>query len=103
MRGGKKRFDYGLILIERLKKAEGEFLDVRRVAKDHGIPGAYLEKIAQEFRRQGWLESRRGLGGGYRLAREPEEVSVGAIINFFERPYEICPITRLQKINIHDS
>ena len=89
-----KRFDYGLILIERLKKEPSEFLDVRRVAKEHKIPPAYLEKIAQEFKKAGWLESRRGLGGGYKLTKE---ISVSELIKFFERPYEFCPVGRLVK------
>ncbi len=89
-----KRFDYGLILIERLKKEPNEFLDVRTIAKEHKIPMAYLEKIAQEFKKAGWLESRRGLGGGYRLAKE---VSVSELIQFFEKSYEFCPMGKYAK------
>ncbi len=91
-----KRFDYGLVLIERLKQASG-FIDVRTIAREHHIPEAYLEKIAQEFKRAGWLESRRGLGGGYRLIKDPATISVAELINFYERPYEICPITRITR------
>ena len=89
-----KRFDYGLILIERLKKGPQEFLDVRTIAKEHKIPAAYLEKIAQEFKRLGWLESRRGFGGGYRLVRA---VSVSELIQFFEKPYQFCPLGKYAK------
>ena len=89
-----KRFDYGLILIERLKKEPREFLDVRTVAKEHKIPTAYLEKIAQEFKKAGWLESRRGREGGYRLVRE---ASVSDLINFFEKPYQFCPLGKYAK------
>lgn len=89
-----KKFDYGLILIERLKASEGVYLDVRRIAKEQDLPAAYMEKVAQELKKAGWLESRRGLGGGYKLIHQ--EVSVADIITFFERPYNICPITRLK-------
>ncbi len=91
-----KRFDYGLVLVERLKKSPGEFLDVRGIAREYKIPRAYLEKIAQEFKRAGWIESRRGAGGGYRILRD---VQMSELIKFFERPYEICPITRILKVN----
>ena len=90
----RKRFDYGLILIERLKKEPNSFLDVRTIAKEHKIPAAYLEKIAQEFKRAGWLESRRGIGGGYRLAKE---ISVAKLIQFFEKPYQFCPMGKYAK------
>lgn len=90
-----KKFDYGVILIERLKLAEGGYLDAKSVAKEHNLPKAYMEKVAQELRRAGWLEARRGIGGGYKLIKKDSEIS--ELINFFERPYNICPITRLQK------
>jgi len=89
-----KRFDYGLILIERLKKEPNEFLDVRTIAKEYKIPAAYLEKVAQEFKKAGWLESRRGREGGYRLIRE---TSVSDLINFFEKSYQFCPLGKYAK------
>ncbi|QQG42408.1 MAG: Rrf2 family transcriptional regulator [Candidatus Giovannonibacteria bacterium] len=89
-----KKFDYGVILIERLKVADGAYLDAKSVAKEHGLPTAYMEKVAQELRRAGWLEARRGIGGGYRLIKK--DLQVSELINFFERPYNICPITRLK-------
>ena len=89
-----KRFDYGLILIERLKKEPRGFLDVRTIAKEYKIPAAYLEKVAQEFKKAGWLESRRGREGGYRLIRE---TSVSDLINFFEKSYQFCPLGKYAK------
>ena len=89
----RKKFDYGLILVERLKRAEGLFLDVGTVAKEHKVSMAYLEKIAQELKRAGFMESRRGRDGGYRLTRE---VSIAELMRFFERPFEFCPIGRLK-------
>lgn len=79
--------------MERLKQESGLFLNVRTIAQEYKIPPAYLEKIAQEFKKAGWLESRRGAGGGYRLKRE---ISVGELMKFFERPYEFCPVGRLK-------
>lgn len=90
-----KKFDYGVVLIERLKAAEGAYLDAGSVAREHNLPAAYMEKVAQELRRAGWLEARRGVGGGYKLIKKNLEIS--ELINFFERPYNICPINRLMK------
>lgn len=90
-----KKLDYGLVLIERLKAANGSFLDAKTVAKDHGLPPTYMEKVAQELKQAGWLGSRRGFGGGYALLKP--EASTADVINFFERPYEVCPINRILK------
>ncbi|MDP2668894.1 MAG: Rrf2 family transcriptional regulator [bacterium] len=90
-----KKLDYGLVLIERLKAANRAYLDAKKIAGEHSLPPSYMEKVAQELKRAGWLDSRRGAGGGYRLLKE--EASVADVINFFERPYEICPINRIIK------
>ena len=98
----KKRFDYGLMLIERLKESPDNYIDVRGIARENKIPSAYLEKIAQELKKAGWIESRRGNGGGYRIKEAYLKISVSELINFFERPYEICPIGRIVKFNAYD-
>jgi len=93
----KRKFDYALLLVEYLKKKGGDFADVRMVAGELHIPPAYLEKVAQELKRAGWLESRRGFGGGYRLAKDPRAASVENLINFYEPMYMFCPLLRTVK------
>lgn len=92
---GNKKFDYGLVLIESLKRTQDEFMEVRTVAEKHGLPKAYLEKIAQEFKHAGLLESRRGKGGGYRL-KDPDLIPAQTVFNFFSRPYEFCPVAQMK-------
>jgi Rrf2 family nitric oxide-sensitive transcriptional repressor len=89
----KKRFDYALMLMECLKK-RGGFVDIRTAAEESKLPRAYLEKVAQELKRAGWLEARKGAGGGYRLAKDPSGVSVEALINFYESRRSFCPLLR---------
>lgn len=91
---GKKRFDYALILLEYLKQNPEKFIDTSTVADKFGLPQAYLEKVAQELKRAGWLEGRRGAGGGYRLLKDPASVSVESLISFYEPIYSFCPLLR---------
>lgn len=90
----KKRFDYALVLLEHLKKQRGGFTDVKKVAVERRMPAAYLEKVAQELKRAGWLEAKRGAGGGYRLLEERARVSVTDLISFYEPMYSFCPALR---------
>jgi len=53
---------------------------IHEIAQRHHIPLKYLEQILLELKRGGILESRRGVRGGYTLARPPEEISVGAVL-----------------------
>jgi Rrf2 family iron-sulfur cluster assembly transcriptional regulator len=43
------------------------------------IPARYLEQIFQRLRRAGLVESKRGPGGGYRLARLPEQITLADV------------------------
>ncbi len=88
------RFDYGVVLIENLKKTEA-FKDAKAIALVHRLSPSLMEKVAQEFRRAGWLTSKRGAGGGYKMIKN--DVSIADVINFFEQPYKICPINRIAK------
>src|ERR1700722_14843642 len=57
-----------------------DVVTIHEVAERHHIPLKYLEQILLELKRGGILESRRGVRGGYTLARAPEEISVGAVL-----------------------
>lgn len=78
---------YGVMAMFELSRsyAKGP-LSVRRIAELKGIPAAYLEQIMARLRREGLVESVRGRGGGYRLARPPKQITVGDIIRAVEGP-----------------
>ncbi len=53
---------------------------IHEVAKRHSIPVKYLEHILLALKKAGLLESRRGVRGGYTLARPPENISIGEVL-----------------------
>jgi Rrf2 family transcriptional regulator, iron-sulfur cluster assembly transcription factor len=55
-------------------------VSVRAIAKRQDIPAPYLEKLLIEMRRAGLVKSIRGSIGGYQLAREPAQISIGQIL-----------------------
>ena len=55
-------------------------ISVVDIAARQGISAAYLEQLLSRLKKQGLLSSVRGPGGGYRLERELDEISVSAII-----------------------
>ena len=50
------------------------------VAERQGISQPYLEQLFGRLKRAGLVESTRGRGGGYRLCREPQAVSVADVV-----------------------
>ena len=56
------------------KLPAGAFAGAARIAQEIGAPHNYLAKL-KSLAEHGLLESQKGLGGGFRLARNPHEVS----------------------------
>ena len=64
----------------------GAPVQIRVISERQAIPARYLEQIFQRLRRAGLVLSKRGPGGGYTLARAPEEISLREIIEALEGP-----------------
>jgi Rrf2 family transcriptional regulator, iron-sulfur cluster assembly transcription factor len=52
----------------------------QEIAKEEGLPAPILGKVLQELVRKGLLESRRGPGGGFRLARRPQLITLRDVV-----------------------
>lgn len=62
---------------------------VDEVSAAHGISRAHIVKIVHEMGQAGFLETVRGRGGGFRLARPAEKISVGEVLRITEGPFEL--------------
>lgn len=71
--------DYGLRAILYLA-AQGATCSSKDIANDMSIPRDYLIQLAQLLRNAGLIEARPGKHGGYRLAKEPSDISVLQVI-----------------------
>lgn len=61
-------------------------LALRQIAERQGLSEHYLEQLIGPLRKAGLVRSVRGPQGGYLLAREPAEISIGDIIRTMEGP-----------------
>ena len=59
---------------------------VRDIAERTGLPQPYLEQILLALKGAGLVSSKRGVGGGYVLARPSEEITLGAIVSAVDGP-----------------
>ncbi len=62
----------------------GECIKVKDIAARQGISEKYLEQIISVLNKAGYVTSVRGAQGGYRIAKSPEEYSVGMILRLTE-------------------
>lgn len=82
-----KQVDYAIEwLVTLAKLPKGESLSVRLFADDRSISRLFLQKITGELRKAGVVVASRGARGGYRLAVDPQYVTLGEIIALLESP-----------------
>ncbi|MHC4181345.1 MAG: RrF2 family transcriptional regulator [Planctomycetota bacterium] len=58
----------------------GEPVRIRRIAERHSVPPRFLVQILLQLKGAGLVSSIRGAGGGYRLIKPPDEVSLGQVM-----------------------
>ena len=63
-------------------------LPIQELAKKGDIPYKFLEQILLSLKKGGFVGSKRGVDGGYFLAKPPESRTVGDVIRFIEGPIE---------------
>jgi len=68
-------------------------LSLTEVARVEGLPLPYLEQLVGPLRRAGLVTGTRGLHGGYSLARDARELSVGEILRVLEGPISLVDCT----------
>ena len=83
------------VMLDLAEHCTGEYISLMDIASRQGISEKYLESIIASLSRGGCLRAVRGRGGGYRLARQPEEYTVGEILRLTENA--LAPVACLEK------
>ena len=78
------------IMIDLAMNDNGSFISLKDIANRQGISNKYLEQIIAMLNKEGYLKTARGNNGGYKLAKKPEEYSIGDILRATEG--DLAPI-----------
>ena len=76
--------DYALRLLMYVAQQPDRLCTIAEVAQVYGISEAHLMKVTHLLGQQGWITTVRGKGGGMRLARRPQRVSIGEVVRAME-------------------
>ena len=68
-----------------------EVVRIQTISEQQNIPKRFLEQILNDLKTLGVVESRRGVTGGYRLARPPDFVTLAAVIRHIDGP--LAPVS----------
>lgn len=72
----------------------GGLIPLREISTRQGITIKYLEQVMNLLNKAGYVRSVRGAGGGYRLAKEPSEYTIGDILRVAEG--SLAPVSCLE-------
>ena len=76
-----KRTEYALrAMVHLARLGAGTYVQSRDLARQERLPTKFLESVLLGLKKAGYLESKVGSGGGYRLTRGPELIVVGDLI-----------------------
>ncbi|MDY6913861.1 MAG: Rrf2 family transcriptional regulator [Planctomycetota bacterium] len=86
-----KKAGYALIAMSHLAGLPGdEVASAREIAEYFGVPISLLMNVLKELSAAGYVKSVRGVHGGYRLARKPQEVNLADLLESLEGPIRLA-------------
>ena len=96
--------DYALrALIELAGRSDGTAVSAEELGRLQEIPHGFLQAILADLRRAGVVMSQRGQSGGWRMAREPDEVTVADVIRAVDGPLVSVYGLRPEAVSYNDS
>jgi len=79
--------EYSLLaLIYIARHKDGGFIRIEEICARYGLPKKYLEHLLSALKQSGYVTTRRGSGGGYKLARPARKISMAEVIRLMDGP-----------------
>lgn len=86
--------DFGLRALMRLAGAPERLFSTQEIAGDFAISRHHLTKVVKDLAEAGFVVTQRGAGGGFRLARPAETISLGEIVRVLEQRHALVECFR---------
>ena len=91
-----KKTKYGLKALTYLARQENNRpVQIEVISKSENISQKFLESILLTLKKNGFLGSKKGKGGGYYLLKTPEDIKMSAIMRILEGPIAMVPCVSL--------
>jgi Rrf2 family protein len=83
-----RKVDYGILVLFHLMR-HGEGSSARELAAKYRLSRAFIANILKELCHAGFVESHRGVHGGYRLAKDPVEITIRDVIAQLDGQFQL--------------
>ncbi|MFA6923012.1 MAG: Rrf2 family transcriptional regulator [Bacteroidales bacterium] len=91
-----KKSEYAcLSLIDLSENYDKECVKIAEIVKRKEIPKKFLEQILLSLKNAGYVRSKKGSSGGYKLSKKPNEITLAEIIRLMDGP--IAPVKSVSK------
>lgn len=87
--------EYALLALQDLCENNKDYVKIEHICNRKNLPKKYLEQIMLILRRSGYLNSRRGAEGGYKLSKKPENITIAEIIRLMDGA--LAPVESVSK------
>ena len=84
-----KLTDYGTVIMSSMARCPSDLHSAADIALPLGVTPPTASKILKRLVRAGLVQSVRGVRGGYRLSRSPEQISITEVIDALEGPFGV--------------
>lgn len=96
-----RKTDYALrVLFTLVDHFGGAPIPIRELARRNDVPKRFLEQIMLALKSQGWVDSIAGIRGGYVLAKNPSNITMGEVVRHFDgilAPIDCVSVTGYQR------
>lgn len=84
-----KMTDYAVVILAEMARSEGALMTASGLSSKTGLPEPTVAKVLKLLARGGMVDSSRGINGGYKLTRQPDAISMAAVITSLEGPVQL--------------
>ena len=86
--------DFGLRALMRLAGEPDRSFSTHEIATEFAISRNHLTKVVRDLADGGFVTTRRGAGGGFRLARSPHSITLGEVVRILEQRHALVECFR---------
>jgi Rrf2 family nitric oxide-sensitive transcriptional repressor len=86
--------DYSLRVLIYLGSHPDTLATVAGIADEYAISRHHLTRVVHQLGLKGYIETTRGKGGGFRLARQPTQIRIGDVVRDMESGFELAECFR---------
>ncbi|RCS26571.1 Rrf2 family transcriptional regulator [Polaribacter sp. WD7] len=91
-----KKTKYGIKALTFLARQEGNIpVQIATISNSENISLKFLESILLTLRKNGFLGSKKGKGGGYYLLKKPKDIQMTSVMRVLEGPIAMVPCVSL--------